>query len=632
MKGGAEAIVHAARKVVDDSGDKFLLQADLINAFNQADRGAALQEVAEHFPELLPWVITSYSTPSFLKFGSADISSETGFHQGDPLAALLFALVLHPILLIIQEEIPSLSLNSWFLDDGTSIGTAAEVGQVVDILLREGPARGLFLSTRNTVRAPAKPKTTAWSRLGGADVQGVLNERGVLLLQDPGIILLGAPIGSVEFVKEALQTKKEKIAEISALLPHLQDPHTEFALLRSCLSLPKLMFSLRTVSTTEHLDTLREFDQVTREGLTRILGTPIPDQQWDQAKLPVAMGGLGLRTAEDHAAAAFSTSFLSSRWLLRKMLNCSEDDDPLNLPLSVLDAITTNLKEEQQVVEESLIGYTQKQLSTKVDLANSELLTTAMETSGEREMARLGSLGLPYAGAWLNCPPMPALGLHLRGVEFAAAVKFRLGLPIYNSAGPCPACDHPSDVMGDHALVCGFGGERIARHNLLRDALHQTAAAAGLAPTKEGRALIPGNNMRPADVFIPHWSGGRDAALDVTVTHPLQDRTRAGAAVTPGYAMDAAYARKVAGAGEQCRQQGIAFIPIVAESLGGWHPIAVEQIKKLGSALARHTGQEEGEAISHLVTRCSILLQRGLTAFLLNRVPGYPAPEINGVE
>ena len=187
---------------MEEKGDKFLLQADLINAFNQADRGAALREVADHFPELLPWTITSYSTPSFLRFGSVDISSDTGFHQGDPLAALLFALVLHPILLLIQEEVPSLDLNVWFLDDGTSIGTATEVGQVVDILLREGPARGLFLSTRHTVKAPSKPKTTAWSRLGGPDDQDVLNERGVLLPQDPGVILLGAPIGSEEFVRE----------------------------------------------------------------------------------------------------------------------------------------------------------------------------------------------------------------------------------------------------------------------------------------------------------------------------------------------------------------------------------------------------------------------------------------------
>ena len=88
--------------------------------------------------------------------------------------------------------------------------------------------------------------------------------------------------------------------------------------------------------------------------------------------------------------------------------------------------------------------------------------------------------------------------------------------------------------------------------------------------------------------------------------------------------------RKITGAEEHCRQQGIAFIPVAAESLGGWHRIAVEQIKKLGSALARHTGQEEGEAISHLFSRCSLLLQRGLAALLLNRVPNHPAAELDG--
>ena len=94
---------------------------------------------------------------------------------------------------------------------------------------------------------------------------------------------------------------------------------------------------------------------------------------------------------------------------------------------------------------------------------------------------------------------------------------------------------------------------------------------------KEGRALLPGTDKRPADIFIPHWAGGLDAALDVTVTHPLQDATRAGAATTAGFALNKAYDRKVAAVGELCQQQGIAFIPIVAESLGGWHPSAVEQ-------------------------------------------------------
>ena len=76
----------------------------------------------------------------------------------------------------------------------------------------------------------------------------------------------------------------------------------------------------------------------------------------------------------------------------------------------------------------------------------------------------------------------------------------------------------------------------------------------------------------------------------------------------------------------------IAFIPIVAESLGGWHKVALEQFRKLGSALARHTGQEEGEKTDHLVKRVSILLQRGLSGMLLNRIPDHPPAEIDGQE
>ena len=65
--------------------------------------------------------------------------------------------------------------------------------------------------------------------------------------------------------------------------------------------------------------------------------------------------------------------------------------------------------------------------------------------------------------------------------------------------------------------------------------------------------------------------------------------------------------------------------------MGGWHTTAEKQVKKLGSCLARHTGQEEEEAISHLWGRLGILLQRGNAAILANRVPTYPEPAIDGI-
>ena len=92
---------------------------------------------------------------------------------------------------------------------------------------------------------------------------------------------------------------------------------------------------------------------------------------------------------------------------------------------------------------------------------------------------------------------------------------------------------------------------------------------------------------RPADILIPGWCGGRDAALDVTVIHPLQDgRVRTGAATTPGFALTYAYDRKVRDAGELCRREGIAFILVVAESLGGLHPMVVDQLRRLARGVS----------------------------------------------
>ena len=212
-----------------------------------------------------------------------------------------------------------------------------------------------------------------------------------------------------------------------------------------------------------------------------------------------------------------------------ELLGKPEDEPPRPLPADLLDSLSVKVGDD--VTEDCLHGLTQRMISTKIDLQNKQLFADQVQGAGEREVARVTSLSLPYAGAWLTCAPIPALGLHMRGPEFVVAVKFRLGLNIYDKAGKCPSCGKESDELGDHGMVCGTGGESISRHNALRDAIFDTAASAGLAPLKEERALLPGNNRRPADILLRHWCGGKDAALDVTITHPLKSDTRAGAAL-----------------------------------------------------------------------------------------------------
>ena len=241
-----------------------------------------------------------------------------------------------------------------------------------------------------------------------------------------------------------------------------------------------------------------------------------------------------------------------------------------------------------------------------------------------REVARFSSVSIKgaHAGDWLSVVPSPGLNLLLHPSEFVAALRYRLGHPVFASDGACPACGQPSDQLGDHALNCAWQGERIARHNSLRDTLHSTAVKAALGPTREGQYLLPGEGGKPADIFIPRHAGGKDAALDVTVINPLQAATVAQAAESPGYALTVAHKRKVDKSWQACHQQGIVFLPLAVESLGAWHTSAIAEVKKLGSCLARHTGEDETITTMHLFQQLSIALQKGNAALLNNRNPG----------
>ena len=618
MRGGCEAAAHAVKEALKEAPDKWLLRVDLSNAFNSVDRSAVLEQVESKLPECLAWATTCYGAPSHLQFGKTSLSSTCGLHQGCPLSGHLYGLAQQPILEAIEAEVPSLDAHVWYHDDGNAVGTVEELAKVVDIVRREGPRRGLHLSA-------AKDKSTVWSAscLGPGEADPL--QRGIPRVEEAGVILLGTPVGSTDFVKAAFESKLEKIRSLTSLLSGLHQPHVEFVLLRSCLALPKIVFLLRTTDTSGFKHLLAEFDRITREALSQILGGALTDQGWDQAKLPVSMGGVGLRAAEDHASAAYATSLLSSLPLCRKILKTTlteEEEAAFTLPPSILADLSSAMGDN--VSTDTMKCLNQKSASLQVDLNNSRLLSESFATEGNvRETARLASVSQAksHCGDWLNVIPSPGLGLLLRPPEFVASLRYRLGHPIFTSDGPCPACRQHSDRLGDHAMNCAWQGERISRHNSLRDTIHSTAVSAGLGPTREGRFLLPGQGAKPADVLIPHWTGGKDTALDVTVINPLQAAEVQGAATTPGNALTVAHERKMTKSWAACNAQGIVFTPLAAESLGAWHPVAIAEVVKLGKAYARHTGEEEQSSIQHLFQRLSVALMKGNAALFNNRVP-----------
>ena len=190
-----------------------------------------------------------------------------------------------------------------------------------------------------------------------------------------------------------------------------------------------------------------------------------------------------------------------------------------------------------------LVVHTQKSLSYRVDKQSLDHLIDS--ASLERDLARLKSVSLPKSGCWLNAIPSHSLGLHMKTKEFRVMSQYRLGMKVFRSSGPCSACSSFSDCYGDHAIACASEGERISRHNLLRDCIFQLASQAALSPVREERAMIPGSNCRPADVYLRAWANGKDAALDVTVVSVLQKSLVAKAADEAGSALIFAWDRRM---------------------------------------------------------------------------------------
>jgi hypothetical protein len=185
---------------------------------------------------------------------------------------------------------------------------------------------------------------------------------------------------------------------------------------------------------------------------------------------------------------------------------------------------------------------------------------------------------MPHASDWLVAPPIPALGLGLQSDVFRTALKYRLGFRLYDKPQPCPAvsssgdvCGFELDVFGDHSICCKFGTAFILRHNNVRDIPGHAARGAGLAAVViEKKNQIAGSTRKPGDISVQQYSRGYPtSAFDVTIAHPLQKKYISVAMEEAGVAAQEAHDRKLQKTLAVCREEGIHFVPLAWESLGG---------------------------------------------------------------
>jgi hypothetical protein len=272
-------------------------------------------------------------------------------------------------------------------------------------------------------------------------------------------------------------------------------------------------------------------------------------------------------------------------------------------------------------------GGVQRGLS---DEQHQALLAKIKERSSLRMQNLLLACTMDHASGWLHAPAVPGLGLSLKSENFRVAMKFRLGMALIDEGSLCPAtsksgqvCGAEMDVFGDHALCCHHGTSRVFRHNQVRDILGHAAKAAGLsAVVIEKKNQISGSKKKPGDITVQQYHRGfSSTAFDVTVTHPLQKKYIEVANGEAGVAAQAAHNRKLEKTLEDCKKEGLHFVPLAWESTGGAAEAVHTTIRKWTDLEAARGGYPVEIIRQNLYAQVSCCLQSHLAQAVLDRLP-----------
>ena len=135
----------------------------------------------------------------------------------------------------------------------------------------------------------------------------------------------------------------------------------------------------------------------------------------------------------------------------------------------------------------------------------------------------------------------------------------------------------------------------------------------GSTSERGGIVEVDPSGRRPADVYLPRWKRGTPAALDFAVSSGLRAEVLAASAHDASAAPSAYedHKRSYLNTEESCHTDGITFLPIVAEALGGgWGPTACKVWAELAKVKSLLTGELESTVASQLYQSLGLILHR----------------------
>jgi hypothetical protein len=231
------------------------------------------------------------------------------------------------------------------------------------------------------------------------------------------------------------------------------------------------------------------------------------------------------------------------------------------------------------------------------------------------DVARLAALNQPEAGSWLNVLPSPQLGTHLANESFRISVALRLGCDVCQPHR-CP-CGASVTSRGFHGLSCRRSAGRLSRHASANGVISRALRTAEVPNVLEPAGCCRSDGKRVDGLSLTPWARGRCVAWDFTCPDTLAPSNLPSTSVRGSGAAEAAAVKKRRK--YACLGNRFHFCPVAIETLGPWDAEGLRLVREIGVRIVSVTG--EPRAVSYLLQRMSLAVQRGNVAAILGTLP-----------
>ena len=361
-------------------------------------------------------------------------------------------------------------------------------------------------------------------------------------------------------------------------------------------------------------DSLKVYNEVLCSLLSTVLNVSVDVScpSWTQASLPVRLGGLGIRSAEQLAPSCYLSSAAASCCLIHLILSDtdispspSHHDDAISLWPNAFPSLSPPIDGRESIQREWD--------NPQVEATFNHLVLSA---PNDVDRARLTAVSASESGAWLQSLPISSLGLCLDDVSVRICIALRLGLPVC-APHSCRHCGAAVDSLGLHGLSCKKGRMRFHRHAAINDVLHRAFSSAGIPSCLEPSCLSRSDGKRPDSLTLVPWERGKPLVWDATVPDSLAHSYQSAALSGSGAVAALAESKKVSKYAHL--SPSYTFTPVAIELFGTMGPQSRSFVRSLGQRICLYTGDEN--AGSYLMQHLSVAVQRGNAALIVDALP-----------